>query len=348
MKIGLGILGGTGYGAAELLRLLSLHPQTEVVSVVSRSAGGARVDKAHPQLSGFYELAFDSELDIDALAEYQAAAVFSALPHGTSAAVLLDLLPKLKERQIKVIDLSGDFRLRSPEAHARYYPHSPAAQDVRTQFRYGLPELFREQIQCCDLVANPGCLATAAALAAAPLLALSPSGQLAIDAKTGSSGSGKEPKAGTHHPTRHGNFRAYKPLAHQHEPELLETLQRTAAEVPPLSFLAQSIPVSRGIFVSVHAQLAKATTTEALLEHIGEFYRGAPFIRLREEMPEINPVAGTNFCDISAAARGKQAIICTTLDNLVKGMAGQAIQNMNLMFELEERCGLMQPALGPC
>ena len=347
MAIGVGILGGTGYGAGELLRLCALHPNIDVVSVTSREAG--KICDAHPHLNGFYSDLFDTEVNVGALSSYDQAVIFSALPHGVSGQTIINLLEETDSDTFKVIDLSGDWRLKSLELHSEFYPKSPIAAELRKKFQYGLTELYRDEISSCSLLANPGCLATASALAAAPIGSLDPIGQIAVDAKTGSTGSGKEPKSTTHHPTRHGNFRGYKPLAHQHEPEFKQAIAPYYTnQLPPMSFLAQSLPIARGIFVSVHAQLENEITSQALIEHLEKFYSAAPFVRVLSELPEIGPVVGTNFCDISGAARGNQIIICAAIDNLGKGMASAAIQNMNLMFGLEETTGLMQPALGPC
>lgn len=346
MNIGVGILGGTGYGAGELLRLCALHPGVDVVSVTSRQPG--RIHEAHPHLRGFYGDQFEAEMNVGALSSYENAVVFSALPHGVSGQTLLELFEDVDEGSIKIIDLSGDWRLQSPQLHGEHYPHSPLAEDTRKTFVYGLSELYREQITQATRVANPGCLATASALALAPLGSLKPVGQIAVDAKTGSSGSGKDPKASTHHPTRHGNFRAYKPLAHQHEPEFRQAVEAQFPDgLPPTSFIAQSLPISRGIFVTVHAELEEEISGDALLEHLDNFYDASPFVRVLPQLPEIGTVVGTNFCDMSGAARGNQIIVCAALDNLGKGMAGAAIQNMNLMFGIEETAGLMHPALGP-
>ena len=285
--------------------------------------------------------------------------LFSALPHGVSGATLDGLWSGLRLRQgevqpeelrathVKAIDLSGDLRLKDAAAHKKAYPGSPWLPERRRQFVYGLPELNRERIQAVSRIANPGCLATAAILAAAPLIDSQFCGPLVIDAKTGLSGAGREPKETTHHPTRHADFRAYKPLAHQHEPEILQALGDPLGQRIELSFVPQSMAVSRGIFATVHATLPEPTDADALLRRYEQFYAGSPFVRLTVGSPSLEDVVGSNFCDIGVAARGRQVVVMSAIDNLVKGMAGTAIQNMNLMCGLSETTGLWTPSLRP-
>ena len=208
-------------------------------------------------------------------------------------------------------------------------------------------ELNREAIRAAGCVANPGCLATAAILAAAPLADAQFGGPLAIDAKTGSSGAGREPKDTTHHPTRHADFRAYKPLAHQHEPEILQALGDPLGQRIELSFVPQSMAVLRGVFATVHATLAEPTDTGALWQRYETFYAGSPFIRVVVGSPTLEDVVGSNFCDIGVAVRGRQVVVMSALDNLIKGMAGAAIEKMNLMCGLPETTGLWTPSLRP-
>jgi N-acetyl-gamma-glutamyl-phosphate reductase len=273
--------------------------------------------------------------------------LFSALPHGASGAALEGLLGEPAAARVKAIDLSGDFRLKDLGAHERAYPESAWLPELRRQFVYGLPELNRERIASARCVANPGCLATAAILAAAPLIDARFHGPLAIDAKTGSSGAGRVPTESTHHPTRHADFRAYKPLAHQHEPEILQALGDPAGQRIELSFVPQSMAVSRGIFASVHATLPEPIDAQALLRRYRQFYTTAPFVRLMPGSPALEDVVGSNFCDLGVAARGRQVVALSAIDNLIKGMAGTAIQNMNLMCGLAETTGLWTPSLRP-
>ena len=338
-------LGASGYGAAELLRLCTQHPAVEVVSVTSTSQSGQRLDHLYPHLRGFYDLAVSESIDIERLLAGEHAVVFSALPHGVSAATLDELLSHAPAERIRAIDLSGDLRLQDMELHARYYPKSPALPQRRKEFVYGLPELFRERVRGAQYVANPGCLASAAILAVAPLTGPEFAGVVALDAKTGSSGSGRQLKETTHHPTRHGNFRAYKPLAHQHEPEVLQILGDPHGTRIQTSFVAQSLDTVRGIFVTAHLSLPEPTDVGTLRQRYADFYADSPFVRVVDDSPELQNVVGSNFCELSVACRGRQVVAMAALDNLIKGMAGVAIQNMNLMCGLPETTGLWTPAL---
>ncbi|MCG3131223.1 MAG: N-acetyl-gamma-glutamyl-phosphate reductase [Phycisphaerae bacterium] len=356
------ILGGSGYGAGELLRLLTQHPHVEVVSVVTSSQAGQRVDRVHPHLRGFYDLAMAERIEFERLLGGEHAVVFSALPNGSSGKAVERLLREMDAKQasrLKVIDLSGDFRLARREVHEAHYGETPWLADLRPRFLYGLPELNRDRVREAACIANPGCLASASILAAAPLVGGGFRGTVVVDAKTGSSGSGRQLKETTHHPTRHADFRAYKPLAHQHEPEILQAWGDAAGERITLSFVAQSMDVTRGIFVTAHVTLdeaaaaalapagSSAPTAESVSGRYRAFYAGSPFVRIVEGSPTLQDVVGSNFCDIGVAVRGRQVIAMAALDNLVKGMAGTAIQNMNLMCGLEETTGLWQPSVRP-
>lgn len=365
------ILGGTGYGAGELLRLLTQHPHVHVVSVTSTSQAGEPVAAVHPHLAGFYDgLRLTAEIDFPRLLAAEHAVVFSALPHGASGPAIEALVDQQggasaaeqsaqrtpvpgstaasrAARGLSIIDLSGDLRIRDEEVHARYYPDGPALHRLRGQFAYGLPELNRSAIAAGRWVANPGCLATAVILAGAPLLDAAFEGVVVADVKTGSSGSGRSLKESTHHPTRHADFRAYRPLAHQHEGEILQAWGDPRGQRLRLSFVAQSMDVARGIFASVHVTLPEPIRTEELLARYERFYADSPFVRLRAETPTLQDVVGSNFCDIAVACRGRQVLAMAALDNLVKGMSGAAIQNMNLMCGLPETTGLWMPALRP-
>jgi N-acetyl-gamma-glutamyl-phosphate reductase len=341
------ILGASGYGAGELLRLLVQHPQVEVVSVTSTSRAGEEIQVVHPHLRGFYDLTIAEHLNRQRLLDAEHAVIFSALPHGASGVALDTLLGELNAPHVKAVDLSGDLRLKDAAVHQLAYSQSPLLPERRAEFVYGLPELNREQICAARWIANPGCLAAAAILAAAPLVGWDFRGPLVVDAKTGSSGAGRTLKETTHHPTRHADFRAYKPLAHQHEPEILQALGDPRGQRIELSFVPQSMSVARGIFATVHATLAKPTDAETLAERYGQFYAGCPFVRVVPGSPALEDVVGSNFCDVGIAVRGRQVVAMSAIDNLVKGMAGTAIQNMNLMCGLPETTGLWTPSLRP-
>ncbi len=350
-SIHVAILGARGYGAGELLRLLAAHPHARVVSATSESAAGERIDAVHPHLLGFFDGELSERVNFDAWLAAQHAVAIAALPHGRSGDAIAELTQEVQRRgasdRARVIDLSGDFRLRDVDAHARHYPESDLHAALRERFVYGLPELNRERIRTARFVANPGCMATAAILATTPLIGLGVEGAVAIDAKTGSSGSGRQLKETTHHPTRHADVRAYRPLQHAHEAEIAQAWQDAAGACPASSFVAQSLDLARGIFVTAHATLARDTDAAVLRDAYADCYRDSAFVRLRDESPALQNVVGSNFCDVSVAVRGRQAIAMAALDNLVKGMAGTAIQNLNLMCGLDERCGLWTPAFRP-
>ncbi len=345
------ILGGTGFSAGELLRLLTQHPDARVVSVCSSSARGRRVSDVHTHLRGFCDQPFDALPELESLCGAPHGVLISALPAGESGAALSALLRQHAATPggaaLRVIDLSGDFRLNDVALHQRFYPETPPLDELRRRFVYGLPELNREAIRAAHLVSNPGCLASTAVLALAPLMKLRPRGPVAIDARTGSSGAGRQLKESTHHPTRHADFRAYRPLTHQHEPEIRQALGDVDGERLATSFVAHSLDVARGIFVTAHAELPEPIETASLRAHYESFYAGRAFVRFRDESPTLQDVVGSNFCDLAVAARGRQVVVMAALDNLVKGAAGSAIQNLNLMCGLPETCGLWQPALRP-
>lgn len=346
--IAVAIYGGTGYGAGELLRLLAHHPDVRVVSINSRTQAGELVTDTHPHLLGFYEgLRFSSELDIDAIKEHPHRFIISALPHEVSGKTVEALEPTRSLLNMKLIDLSGAHRLTTTESHEAFYPKTPRSEELTAQFTYGLTELSREAIITATHIANPGCLATASILSLAPIANLIKPTFIAYDTKTGSSGSGRELKEGTHHPTRHSSYTAYKPLSHQHLPEVSACLQQVGLQNCETSFIAQSLPIARGIYVTTHIHNKTELPKEKIIEAFQQFDATNRFFRFRNTPPHLQPVLGTNFCDVSVAIEGKKLIVMTAIDNLVKGMAGQAIQNLNLMCGLPEERGLMIPGTRP-
>lgn len=337
-KIKVGIFGGSGYGGAELLRILLQHPHAEIALVTANEHAGKAVGEVHRNLNGWTDLRFTrAPDDLESLSELDC--VFFALPHG-QAMLIAPRLPG----GVKAIDLSGDFRLRDREVFEKYYGREHTAMNAQSEFVYGLTETNRERIATARLISNPGCFATATLLGLAPMVASNLlSGRVVVDAKTGSSGSGAKPAANTHHPQRMNSFYAYKPFTHQHVPEIEQELQRVGDWSSELVFMTHSLPVARGIFSSIYVETKDTMTTDDVREVFAEFYKDAFFVRLmeNEQSPDINWVKTTNFCDIGFAARGRQIAILTALDNLVKGAAGQAVQNMNLQFGFDEKTGLM-------
>jgi N-acetyl-gamma-glutamyl-phosphate reductase len=259
----------------------------------------------------------------------------------------MDIVPGLPG-SIKAIDLSGDFRLRDQAVFEKHYKQTHTAMGAQSEFVYGLTETNREAIRSARLIANPGCFATATLLGLAPLVSNNLlSGRVIVDAKTGSSGSGAKAAANTHHPQRMNSFYAYKPFTHQHVPEIEQELEQVGDWTNELVFMTHSLPVARGIFASIYAETKSELTEDELRKIFADYYRGSFFIRLVQGSPDINWVKTTNFCDIGLAAREKQIVVFSAIDNLVKGAAGQAIQNMNLMFGLDETTGLKLVGTNP-
>ena len=346
-RIGVSIFGGTGYGAGELMRLLAGHPEAEVVSVISSSSAGKEVSAHHTHLKGFCDFPFSAELKTESLKGCAQKVVFFSLPHGASASTIGSLLPVLEGEKMKVIDLSGDFRLKDEELRKKHYGDDKGREELIGRFIFGLSELNREKIVKAQYLSNPGCLASACILAAAPLVAGRAAGDIVFDAKTGTSGAGRTPQANFHHPEVHTGAFAYKILEHRHEPEIAQALSETGGRKVDISFVPHVIPLSRGIYATAYLTLVEKSSREELLDCYRRFYENCPFIRIRTTAPHLADVTGSNFCDITVVVRGKRVVAVAALDNLVKGMAGQAIQNMNLMCGLPEETGLLIPSLRP-
>jgi len=339
-----GILGGSGYGGSELLRILLFHPEVELKLVTANEHAGKRVDAVHPNLAKLTDLKFESMPDPGALEGLDC--VFLALPHGQA----MEIVPSLP-RSVKVIDLSGDFRLSDAAQFKQFYGRQHPAMESQREFVYGLSEVNRNQIKEATRIANPGCFASALELGLFPLVASGlVKGKVIADLKTGSSGSGAKAAANTHHPKRANSFYAYKMFEHQHQPEveqLLASVNSKWSSECDLVFQVHSIPVVRGIFASIYVTPTKSTSRDEVGNLFREYYGNEFFIRLVEGSPDINWVKNTNFVDIGWAASGDTVIVFIALDNLVKGAAGQAVQNMNAMFGIEERTGLVLPGGNP-
>ncbi|NOZ59856.1 MAG: N-acetyl-gamma-glutamyl-phosphate reductase [Euryarchaeota archaeon] len=340
-----GIIGGSGYTGGELLRILARHSQVEVACVTSREHAGRPVHKVHPNLRRVLELSFEAP-DYDRVAE-RCDLVFCATPHGVS----MQVVPLLLERGVRVVDLSGDFRFGDVAVYERYYGRKHVAPEVRGV--YGLPELYRKEIEKAELVANPGCYPTAVILGLVPLLrgrTIDPS-FIVADAKSGISGAGNRPRETTHFPNAAESVLAYRVASHQHLPEIEQELQRFSSEVR-VSFVPHIVPVIRGLTATLHCQLTRSMDPEEVRELYVEFYRDEPFVRVLEagEVPRLSAVRGSNFIDIGAFAvdeeRGR-VVVVAAIDNLVKGASGQAVQNMNIMLGFSEEEGLRGVAIHP-
>lgn len=343
------VIGGSGYGGGELIRRLLLHPEVELVRVASVDFIGEPLSAAHPNLEGRSALRFEGISPEEAAKGMDV--VLLGLPHKVSATKM----PALLESGARIVDLSGDFRLRDPALYKRYYgADHPCPDKLTGTFVYGLPELNRDAIRKARCVASPGCFATTIELG---LLPLAKAGLLQGDVEivgiTGSSGSGVVPSPTTHHPVRAVNLRTYKPLEHQHIPEIKQTLESAGAKSVELRFVPISAPLSRGIFATCFAHLDEKTTAEQIAALYAETYASEPFARVpRGRLPEVAAVSGTNYAEIAATcgpvANGKRLVTCFSVtDNLIKGGAGQAIQSMNLMLGLDERLSLEDPGGWP-
>jgi N-acetyl-gamma-glutamyl-phosphate reductase len=336
------IFGGSGYGGSELLRILLQHPSAKIQFVTANEHAGKAVSEVHKNLLGITDLQFIKAPEgLDAIKDIDCA--FFALPHGQA----MDIAPRLPA-SVKIIDLSGDFRLSDAAVFAKHYGREQTSMDAQAAFVYGLTETNREAIKSATCIANPGCFATATLLGLAPLVANNLlSCRVIVDAKTGSSGSGAKAAANTHHPQRSNSFYAYKPFTHQHVPEIEQELKSIGEWSNELIFMTHSLPVARGIFASIYCELKREMAASEARAMFAEFYGDSFFVRLVDGSPDINWVKTTNFCDIGFASRGRQLVVFSAIDNLVKGASGQAVQNMNLMFGLDEKTGLMLMGTNP-
>lgn len=345
------ILGASGYGGGELLRLLATHPRLRSVQGVSRQSVGKPISAVHPNLHGVVSGQFVAEVDWKALADSPCPVVFAAMPHGEFARQLPALeaawfAAGIGER-LTVIDLSGDFRLATDAEFAASYGGPHPCPHFLSGFVYGLSEWRRAALIGARRIANPGCFATALQLGLLPLQRLGPHCPrwVAISAITGSSGSGASPSDTTHHPTRAHDFRAYKQLSHQHEGEIRRSLREDGLALD-FAFVPHSAPLVRGIFATLVFQCGEVSAGELGLAYASA-YADAPFVRIVQGTPRIAAVVGSNFADLSVTHSQGHASVTVAIDNLVKGMAGQAIQNLNLAQGWDEREGLRGAALFP-
>ena len=333
------VVGATGYTGKELVQILLRHPHARPYYVTSTSFAGQKLSAVYPQFRGLCDLTLE-ELDLEKVAACDF--IFAALPHGTS----VKLVPQLLQTGKKVIDLSGDFRLQDAKLYPKWYGYEHTAPELLEQSVYGLPEVNRREIANATLVANPGCYPTGTQLAILPLLAegVVESNDIIIDAKSGVSGAGRTPKQAFHFPECTENFKAYKVTGHQHIPEIEQGLSRAAGHPVTLLFTPHLVPMIRGILSTIYVRLKPGTTETLISEIYQEYYKDEPFIRLLPppELPETKNVSSTNFCDLAFSfdRRTGRLIIISAIDNLVKGAAGQAVQNMNIMMGRPETAGL--------
>jgi N-acetyl-gamma-glutamyl-phosphate reductase len=331
------IIGATGYTGSELVRILVNHPQVEITMITSESYAGKNITDVHPFLHGIADYKLHSVDDID---DANADLVFLALPHGVS----MDFVKKFQNKPFKIVDLSGDFRLQTPEVYEEWYQKTHTFIDGFSLAGFGLPELFSDDIKQRNLVANPGCFPTGAILGAAPLMAGRhiEADPLIVDAKTGVTGAGIKSKPVNLYSSVNDNFKAYGLKKHRHTIEIQEVLGTVADGDITVQFTPHLLPIDRGILSTIYAKPVKKVTDEELKGIYKQFYKHAPFVRMRDQLPATKDVRGSNYCDIFATydERTGMIIVVTAIDNLVKGAAGQAVHNMNLMFGFEEIAGL--------
>lgn len=341
-----GIVGASGYTGVELARLICRHPGVELTVATSRQYAGKKLTDIYPSLLGMTEIVCQN-ISGDELAS-QADLFFTAVPHQTAMAIVPDLLAKGK----KVVDLSADFRIHEPKVYEQWY-QAHSAQTYLAEAVYGLPEIHRLKINEARLVANPGCYPTSVILALAPLLTAKVINDenLIIDSKSGAAGAGRSAQVGTLYCEVNDGFRAYKVAEHRHTPEIEQELGELAGHQLTVSFTPHLVPMSRGILSTIYAELGKDINEERIRGIYQDFYHDEPFVRLcpAGQVPGTQYVRGSNFCDIGFKIdpRTGRIIILSAIDNLVKGAAGQAVQNMNLISGFPETEGLLSVPLFP-
>jgi len=332
------ILGGSGYTALELIKILLRHPQARIAAVTSRQEGTPRLDEVHPWLAGRLDLRLEP-FDVDKLLARGVQCVFGCLPHGAS----MSTLPRLLERGVRVVDLSADYRLRDPNVYAQWYGESHADLAHLAQAAYGLPEVYGEEIASAQLVANPGCYPQTAILGLAPLVAgkyLEP-GSIIIDSKSGVSGAGRTPKLSSHFPECNESVSAYSVGSHRHTPEIEQALGDVAGEPVEVVFTPHLVPMDRGIFSTIYAAPRRGMSQAELLDLYRDYYARAPFVRVVEHLPATKYTWGTNFLDLTVRVVAGRVVVLACEDNLVRGASGVAVQNFNRMYGLDERTALL-------
>ena len=343
------VLGGSGYVAGELLRLLLAHPRFKLAGILSDSQPGEPVAKAFGHLASVLpDERFLSLAQIENLMrELPRVALFCAAPHGTAAALIDSLLniAAAAGHSPRVVDISADFRYATAAAYEQVYQHAHGAPQRLREFSCALPEHL--STATTRHIAHPGCFASAILLASVPLLKLGlVSPTLFVSGVTGSTGSGRKPVEGTHHPLRHSDLYAYNALAHRHAPEIVACARAASGVEADFAFVPHSGPFARGIHVTVQGALTSVRDTAQVLGLLREYYAAAPFVRVTDAAPRLKHVVTSNYAHLSAAANGRTVAVMCVLDNLTKGAAGGAVQWMNRLFDLPETSGLLAPAPG--
>ena len=345
------VLGASGYTGGELLRILALHPEAEVVVATSREYAGKPIHFVHFNLRGFYRGLRFTPFSLDAVLKAEVDTVFSALPHGVG----IEYTRSLYEHGIQVVDLSADYRLKDPELYKKWYGWEHPYPDLLAKAVYGLPELHRDELPGAKLIASPGCNATAAIFAAAPLAreGLVEGDRLVVDVKVGSSEGGSKPTRGSHHPERENAIRPYDAGGHRHAAEAEQELSRLAGRRIRVSLIPHAVSSIRGALASAHAWASRGVTSQELLRLYASFYRGMRFVRLVHGTPPGYPdpkyVVGSNYVDVGFAVEETLGRVTgfAAIDNLVRGAAGQAVQAWNISRGWDEALGLDYPPLKP-
>jgi N-acetyl-gamma-glutamyl-phosphate reductase len=343
------VLGATGYVGGELLRLLAGHPELQFAAAVSASCEGQAIAKTFPHLAAAYsEAEFCGYSDWpDQIDPGSKVALFSAAPHGASAKIIAAALDQAAARnlQIHIVDSSADFRCTRQSEFEEIYKTSHGAPELLPLFSCALPE-FSPGIDT-EHVGHPGCFATAISLAAIPLMQSGMTeAEFFVAATTGSTGSGRSPQAGTHHPERHSNHYAYKPLTHRHAPEIARLCEAASGSACTVNFVPHSGAFARGIYATVQAKTRGNVSAKSLHDFLASTYADAPFVKLVAGTPRLKDVVASNYCHIGIAVEGNTVVVMSALDNLVKGAAGGAVQWMNRLWQLPETSGLLSAAPG--
>ncbi|MBR9861492.1 N-acetyl-gamma-glutamyl-phosphate reductase [bacterium] len=343
-KKNIAIIGATGFTGSELVRILHLHPEVNISLITSESRAGEKFSDVHPFFRGIVDQQLYSVNDLD---QFEVDLAFLALPHGVS----MEYVEKFDGHSFPIVDLSGDYRLNNPETYEAWYNKKHSFTKAFEYAAYGIPELYRDKIKKARLVANPGCYPTSVILGAAPLIdsGLVHTDRIISDSKSGITGAGVKAKTVNHYSNVNDNFKAYGIKTHRHSIEIQENFERLGDTEVKVQFTPHLLPIDRGILSTIYLQ-PKSNITEGKIKEIYEdFYKDGPFIRLLDQAPAVKNVRGTNYCDIYTTydERTNNIMVFSAIDNLVKGAAGQAVQNMNLLFGWNEALGLNQIPLCP-
>ncbi len=332
--IEIGIIGITGFTGLELLKILSSHKYASINYIASRSEQDKKIGELYPQFCGVLDNRVE-KIDMNKMKHTDV--VFLSLPHTVSMEIAKDIY-----KYTKIIDLSADFRLSNAQTYERWYDKKHSAKELLSEAVYGLTEINRNRIKTSKLIANPGCYATSVILPLAPVMDLVDEKSIIADSKSGVSGAGKKAKEGLQFCEVNENFRAYSVANHRHIPEMEEVLSEISQKDIKLTFTPHLLPLQRGILSTVYANLNKKVSKNEVMEIYKNFYKGDVFIRIKDSVPSLSNVRGSNFCDIGFEIdeNNNRIVIVSVIDNMIKGASGQAVQNMNVMFNLKETEGL--------